>query len=477
MLNPIYSILLFSLLFRKLTLANETTVKTTSSAEASTGKYIVVLKPNATEDTLQTHLTWMSQHLVADKHLHSSHVQQNSPTTNLSYSSIGGFKWYTGHFHTEAVNSLANGSAQDAVHYVVQDITLNSQEMVQTTAPSWGIDRIDQRHGTDGEYRFPSKQGQGVTIYVIDTGMDISHSDIVGRATHGPTFIGNTSDPTDSNGHGTFVAGVCCGTRYGVAKQAQVVSVKALNSDGDGQLSNVLEAMNWVVQQHQSNPAAKSIINLSLGAKYNQATNEAVEEAIGLGIHFAIAAGNYGMDACQFSPASAQGALVVGAIDEDDSVSYYSNFGACVDIFAPGTNIKSIWNTGSDSTHTLSGTSMASPHAAGTMALFLSQTNYTPSSLIQHMKHVSTLLNEDFLLNSTTNQNETVLDNATGDGYNSTNPNIPMNESTLVNILYNHPTDNQSLLVYDQPVLGAASTTVVGLTSTISLVLACILLL
>jgi hypothetical protein len=111
------------------------------------------------------------------------------------------------------------------------------------------------------------------------------------------------------------------------------------------------------------------------------------------------------------------------------------------------------------------------------MALFLSQTNYTPSSLIQHMKHVSTLLNEDFLLNSTTNQNETVLDNATGDGYNSTNPNIPMNESTLVNILYNHPTDNQSLLVYDQPVLGAASTTVVGLTSTISLVLACILLL
>jgi cerevisin len=260
MLNPIYTILLFSLLFRKLTLANETTVKTTSSAEASTGKYIVVLKPNATEDTLQTHLTWMSQHLVADKHLHSSHVQQNSPTTNLSYSSIGGFKWYTGHFHTEAVNSLANGSAQDAVHYVVQDITLNSQEMVQTTAPSWGIDRIDQRHGTDGEYRFPSKQGQGVTIYVIDTGMDISHSDIVGRATHGPTFIGNTSDPTDSNGHGTFVAGVCCGTRYGVAKQAQVVSVKALNSDGDGQLSNVLEAMNWVVQQHQSNPAAKSII-------------------------------------------------------------------------------------------------------------------------------------------------------------------------------------------------------------------------
>lgn len=261
MLNPVYSILLFSLLFRKLTLADDTTVKTTLPAQAPTGKYIVVLKPNATEDILQTHLTYMSQHLVSEKHLHSSHLQQHkSANTNLTYSSIGGFKWYTGHFPTETVNNLSNGSAQDAVHYVVEDIILNSQEMVQTSAPSWGIDRIDQRHGTDGDYRFPSKQGQGVTIYVIDTGMDISHSDIVGRASHGPTFIGNTSDPNDSNGHGTFVAGVCCGTRYGVAKQAEIVSVKALNGDGDGQLSNVLEAMNWVVEQHQSNPTAKSVI-------------------------------------------------------------------------------------------------------------------------------------------------------------------------------------------------------------------------
>lgn len=111
------------------------------------------------------------------------------------------------------------------------------------------------------------------------------------------------------------------------------------------------------------------------------------------------------------------------------------------------------------------------------MALFLSQKNYTPSSLIQHMKHVSTLLNEDFLLNSTTNLNETVLDNAIKDGYNSTNPNIPKNESTLVNILYNHPADNQALLVYDQPIQGAASSTMVGLTKIISLVLASILLL
>lgn len=264
---------------------------------------------------MQGHLNWMSQHLTANQShhsVHTSHLQQQNSRSSLNYSSIGSFRWYSGNFHTEAVDSLSSGSAQDAVHYVVEDIILNTQELVQQNAPSWGIDRIDQRRGTDGEYRFPSTQGQDVTVYIVDTGMDISHSDIVGRASYGPSFIGNTSDPTDSNGHGTFVAGVCCGTRYGVAKESSIVSVKALNSDGDGQLSNVLRALSWIVEQHQNDTNAKSVVkyvystvsttfisytyclltyfaSLSLGAKYNQATNEAVEQAISLGIHFAVA--------------------------------------------------------------------------------------------------------------------------------------------------------------------------------------------
>ncbi|KAH8555846.1 peptidase S8/S53 domain-containing protein [Umbelopsis sp. PMI_123] len=459
---------------------------TTSSNTATSGNYIVVLKHNATEATVQTHLSWMSKYLAINGTHHSLNSTTRQHTTtppSLNYTSIGNFKWYSGNFHSTAIDSLTNGTAQDVVHYVVEDITLNTQELIQPDVPSWGIDRIDQRSGTDGEYRFPSSQGNGVTIYVVDTGMDISHSDIVGRASYGPTFIGNTSDPTDSNGHGTFVAGVCIGTRYGVAKQANVVSVKALNADGDGQLSNVLKALSWIVEQYQNNTSVKSIVNLSLGANYNQATNDAVEEAIALGIHFAIAAGNYGMDACQFSPASAKGALVVGAIDEDDSVSYYSNFGACVDIFAPGTNIKSIWNTGSDSTNTLTGTSMASPHAAGVMALYLSENNYNTSELIQYMKHVSTLLREDFLINNGSaikNPNETVLDNGVTDGYKVTNPNINVNESTPANILYNHPMDDKQVLVYDQPVQGASSSlhaTVFTMLSSSTFALACALFL
>ncbi|KAI9287686.1 peptidase S8/S53 domain-containing protein [Umbelopsis sp. AD052] len=459
MLRRLYIISLVTLLLSALSNAQDATPSTTTTP----GNYIIVLKHDAAEDIVQNHLSWMSKHLAVDSTHHAAYSTSHQNATSrasLNYASIGKFKWYSGNFHPTAIESLQNGTAQDAVHYVVEDITLSTQELVQANVPSWGLDRIDQRKGTDGEYRFPSSQGDGVTIYVVDTGMDISHSDIVGRASHGPTFIGNTSDPTDSNGHGTFVAGVCVGTRYGVAKQANVISVKALNADGDGQLSNVLKALSWIVEQHQNDTSAKSIVNLSLGAKYNQATNEAVEEAISLGIHFAIAAGNYGMDACQFSPASAKGALVVGAIDEDDSVSYYSNFGACVDLFAPGTNIKSIWNTGSDSTNTLTGTSMASPHAAGVMALYLSQQNYNTSDLINYMKHVSTLIREDFLINNGTaiaNVNETVLDNGTDDGYKASNPNILVNESTPANILYNHPMDDKQLLIYDQPIPGAAT--------------------
>lgn len=316
MLNRLYSISVVTfLLLSNSIYAQQTSSTVPSNVTVSSGNYIVVLKPNATEDIVQGHLNWMSQHLTANQShhsVHTSHLQQQNLRSSLNYSSIGGFRWYSGNFHTEAVDSLSSGSAQDAVHYVVEDIILNTQELVQQNAPSWGIDRIDQRRGTDGEYRFPSSQGLDVTVYIVDTGMDISHSDIVGRASYGPSFIGNTSDPTDSNGHGTFVAGVCCGTRYGVAKESNIVSVKALNSDGDGQLSNVLRALSWIVEQHQNDTNAKSVVkyvfstvsttfiaypyclltyfaSLSLGAKYNQATNEAVEQAISLGIHFAVA--------------------------------------------------------------------------------------------------------------------------------------------------------------------------------------------
>ncbi|KAG0262429.1 serine protease [Mortierella polycephala] len=208
----------------------------------------------------------------------------------------------------------------------------------------------------------------------VQIGVNIDHKDFEGRARHGPIFLPGMEDKTDKNGHGTFVAALAAGSTFGVAKKAKIVSLKALDNAGAGRLSNVLAAIEWAVKRHVSQgKGARSIINLSLGAERNEPTNAAIQEAMRLGVHFSIAAGNDGKDACHFSPASTPGAMTVGATDKDDTIASYSNFGPCVAIYAPRSNIVSAW-TGSDSaTHVQSGTSMASPHVAGLMALLLSE--------------------------------------------------------------------------------------------------------
>ncbi|KAL9550941.1 hypothetical protein MBANPS3_004488 [Mucor bainieri] len=445
--------------------------------------YIVVFKPNVNSLKISNQIQRMQLHQVAsNKTIASSsassvNTTSHSTKSSSSYSSIGKFRWYSARFHTEAIehmlttntstsatttttanNITFNTDENDAVHYYVKDATFSLQEFIQTNPPSWGLDRIDQRQGTDGQYKFATNQGQGVTIYLMDSGIRQDHTDIAGRVKIGKTVVGDVNDPSDANGHGTFVAGVCCGTKYGVAKKAEIVSVKTLDSEGNGHLSDVLMGLEWIVQQHKATSNAKSIVNLSLGALYSQATNDAIQEAISLGIHFVIAAGNYGEDACKYSPGSAPGAITVGAIDEDDSVSYYSNFGKCVDIFAPGTNIKSIWSTSSSATHTLTGTSMAAPHVAGTMAIFLSQANYTPPELQSYVKRVSSLMSQDFTINNTGsfyNENKTVLDNSINTGYKVKDR---LNQKTLVNILFSHPNDSTPFWIYGQS-LNHASTT------------------
>ncbi|KAF8988331.1 hypothetical protein BGZ52_011710 [Haplosporangium bisporale] len=266
---------------------------------------------------------------------------------------------------------------QDAhqIKYLIPDLPVQMYGRVQKEPPSWGLDRIDQRaDDLDGLYHYPSSAGQNVTIYVIDTGVNTDHHDFGGRAFHGPSFLPGGSDPSDKNGHGTFVAALAAGSTYGVAKKAQIVSLKALDDAGAGRLSNVLAAIEWVVKRHLAQgPSTRSIINLSLGAEHNDPTNAAIQEAMRLGVHFAIAAGNDGKDACQFSPASTPGAMTVGATDQDDAIASYSNFGPCVAIYAPGSNIVSAWAGSEDARHVQSGTSMASPHVAGLMALWMSE--------------------------------------------------------------------------------------------------------
>ncbi|KAF9278149.1 hypothetical protein BGZ68_008758 [Mortierella alpina] len=277
--------------------------------------------------------------------------------------------------HPSTAALLQQQQEMHRIKYLIPDLPVQLFGHVQKHPPSWGLDRIDQRSDKlDGQFHYPESAGENVTIYIIDTGVNIDHKDFGGRAEHGPVFLPGSKETADMNGHGTFVAALAAGSTYGVAKKAQVVSLKTLDNSGAGRLSNVLAAVEWVVNRHLSQGKdARSIINLSLGAEHNEPTNQAIQEAMRLGIHFSIAAGNDGKDACQFSPASTPGALTVGATDEDDTIASYSNSGPCVAIYAPGSNIVSAWTGSNSATHTQSGTSMASPHVAGLIALLLSE--------------------------------------------------------------------------------------------------------
>ena len=235
----------------------------------------------------------------------------------------------------------------------------------QSPVPSWGLDRIDAVDvALNQSYKYVST-GAGTLIYVVDTGVYAGHTDLAGRVIPGYTAVDDGNGTGDCNGHGTHVAGTAAGTTYGVAKSARIVAVRVLDCSGSGYSSSVVAGINWAVASH---PGGPGIINLSLGGPANSAIDAAVEAATAAGLVVVAAAGNSGADACQFSPARAASALTIGATDQSDARASYSNFGGCVDMYAPGSAITSAWISGSTSSRSLSGTSMASPHVAGMVA-------------------------------------------------------------------------------------------------------------
>ncbi|MDQ4077951.1 MAG: S8 family peptidase [Chloroflexota bacterium] len=239
--------------------------------------------------------------------------------------------------------------------------------ILDTQSPAtWGIDRLDQRNlPLSNSYTYDAS-GAGVNVYVIDTGIHLSHSEFGGRAVSGFDAVdGGSAD--DCHGHGTHVAGTIAGGTYGVAKNAKVHAVRVLGCKGLGQLSNILAGLDWVTAHH----VKPAVANMSLGGKGSKAIDYAVHNSIHAGITFAVAAGNSDRNACFFSPARVPSAITVGASDSSDARSSFSNWGRCVDIFAPGSEITSAWNTASDAVATYSGTSMATPHVAGVAALYL----------------------------------------------------------------------------------------------------------
>ncbi len=246
-----------------------------------------------------------------------------------------------------------------------------STQTVQTGA-TWGLDRVDQRNlPLNGNYNYTSK-GNGVTAYIIDTGIYTAHSNFGGRASGAFTAINDGNGTNDCHGHGTHVAGTVGSSSFGVAKGVTLKAVRVLDCGGSGSWSGVIAGIDYVTYTH----SGPSVANMSLGGGFVQAVNDAVTNSINEGVVYAVAAGNNGGNACNNSPAATPLALTVGATDISDNRAGFSDSGACLDVFAPGVNIKSLWNTSTTATAILSGTSMATPHVAGLVALYL-QTNPT----------------------------------------------------------------------------------------------------
>jgi subtilisin family serine protease len=238
-------------------------------------------------------------------------------------------------------------------------------------SPPWGVDRIDQRAGTNASYTW-SADGAGVRAYIIDTGIRYTHSDFGGRAVYGNDFSTAPNGGVDCHGHGTHVAGTVGGTTYGVAKGVTLVGVRVLDCAGSAPAQNVIEAIDWVTADRQTHPANGAVANMSLGGGSFAPLDLAVRGSVLAGrISYAVAAGNSNADACTSSPAAAPEAMTVGAADSADHAASFSNWGSCVDWYAPGVNILSAGIGSDTATATMSGTSMASPHTAGVAAQYL----------------------------------------------------------------------------------------------------------
>ena len=282
-------------------------------------------------------------------------------------------------FAAELSEQAAARIAEDPrVAYVEEDGVMEIS--ATQSGATWGLDRIDQRDlplNSTYNYNFT---GSGVKAYIIDTGILNSHTQFGGRAIDGYDAVDGSLPAADCNGHGTHVAGTVGGSTYGVAKSVTLVAVRVLDCNGSGSNSGVIAGVDWVTSNHAA--GAPAVANMSLGGGASTALDDAVRRSIADGVTYALASGNSNVDACSSSPARVSEALTVNSSTSSDARSSFSNYGTCTDIFAPGSSITSAWYTSTTATNTISGTSMATPHVAGVVALYLEQNGYQAPSTV-----------------------------------------------------------------------------------------------
>lgn len=284
------------------------------------------------------------------------------------------FRGFAGEFTAQTISALERNPRVSQIEADGRAVVSGSQAI--TDSGLWGLDRIDDRSGLDGSYDYREPTVSNVTAYIVDTGV-APHPDLDQWRGGYDAFTKSTAataGTADCNGHGTHVAGTVAGTTFGVAKDAAVVPVKVLDCAGSGSWSGVIAGLEWVVVDHPA--GAPAVANMSLGGPRNSSVDLAVQKVIADGVTVAVAAGNDGRDACSFSPARVTAAITTGATNRADERASFSNYGPCLDLFAPGVDVKSAWinqTYSAESTRTISGTSMATPHVAGAAAALLEQ--------------------------------------------------------------------------------------------------------